>query len=91
MGYDADAIMHLALGTSLATIIVTSISSLMAHNKKGGVIWPVFKNLAPGMALGCFLGAGIAGQISGLYLQIVVGVFLLWVAYKMFFAGKNKP
>ncbi|MGP5648935.1 sulfite exporter TauE/SafE family protein [Psychrobacter celer] len=90
MGYDADAIMHLALGTSLATIIVTSISSLMAHNKKGGVIWPVFKNLAPGMALGCFLGAGIAGQISGLYLQIVVGVFLLWVAYKMFFAGKKQ-
>ncbi|HCI31387.1 MAG TPA: hypothetical protein DFH98_08045, partial [Psychrobacter sp.] len=50
MGYDADTIMHLALGTSLATIIVTSISSLMAHNQKGGVMWPVFKNLAPGLA-----------------------------------------
>ena len=86
MGYDADTIMHLALGTSLATIIVTSISSLMAHNKKGGVMWPVFKNLAPGLALGCFLGAGIAGQISGLYLQLIVGVFLLWVAYRMFTA-----
>jgi uncharacterized protein len=90
MGYDADTIMHLALGTSLATIIVTSISSLMAHNKKGGVMWPVFKNLAPGLALGCFLGAGIAGQISGLYLQLIVGVFLLWVAYKMFFGGKKQ-
>ncbi|MGM8886527.1 sulfite exporter TauE/SafE family protein [Psychrobacter sp. 1U2] len=91
MGYDADTIMHLALGTSLATIIVTSISSLMAHNKKGGVMWPVFKNLAPGLALGCFLGAGIAGQISGLYLQLIVGVFLLWVAYRMFSAGKSQP
>jgi uncharacterized protein len=90
MGYDADTIMHLALGTSLATIIVTSISSLMAHNKKGGVMWPVFKNLAPGLALGCFLGAGIAGQISGLYLQLIVGVFLLWVAYRMFMGGKKK-
>lgn len=90
MGYSPDNVMHLALGTSLATIIVTSISSLMAHNKKGGVIWPVFKNLAPGLALGCFLGAGIAGQISGLYLQLIVAVFLLWVAYKMFFGGKNK-
>ena len=89
MDYSPDSIMHLALGTSLATIIVTSISSLMAHNKKGAVMWPVFKNLAPGLAIGCFLGAGIAGQISGLYLQLIVGVFLLWVAYKMFFAGKK--
>ena len=90
MGYSPDNIMHLALGTSLATIIVTSISSLMAHNKKGAVMWPVFKNLAPGLAIGCFLGAGIAGQISGLYLQLIVGVFLLWVAYKMFFGGKKQ-
>ncbi len=89
MGYSPDNIMHLALGTSLATIIVTSISSLMAHNKKGAVMWPVFKNLAPGLAIGCFFGAGIAGQISGLYLQLIVGVFLLWVAYKMFFGGKK--
>ncbi|KAA0913066.1 sulfite exporter TauE/SafE family protein [Psychrobacter sp. ANT_WB68] len=90
MGYSPDNIMHLALGTSLATIIVTSISSLMAHNKKGAVMWPVFKNLAPGLAIGCFLGAGIAGQISGLYLQLVVGVFLLWVAYKMFTGGNKR-
>ena len=89
MDYPADVIMHLALGTSLATIIVTSISSLMAHNKKGAVMWPVFKNLAPGLAIGCFLGAGIAGQISGLYLQLIVGVFLLWVAYKMLMDGKK--
>lgn len=90
MGYSPDNIMHLALGTSLATIIVTSISSLMAHNKKGAVMWPVFKNLTPGLVIGCFLGAGIAGQISGLYLQLIVGVFLLWVAYKMFFGGKKR-
>ncbi|MGP4847049.1 sulfite exporter TauE/SafE family protein [Marinobacter sp. 1Y8] len=90
MGYSPDSIMHLALGTSLATIIVTSISSVMAHNKKGAVMWPVFKNLTPGLAIGCFLGAGIAGQISGLYLQLIVGVFLLWVAYKMFMGGKKK-
>ncbi len=90
MDYSPDNVMHLALGTSLATIIITSISSLMAHNKKGSVMWPVFKNLTPGLAIGCFFGAGIAGQISGLYLQLIVGVFLLWVAYKMFFGGKKQ-
>jgi len=90
IGYSPDTIMHLALGTSLATIIVTSISSLMAHNKNGAVMWPVFKNLAPGMALGCFFGAGIAGWLSGVHLQIIVGLFLLWVAFKMFKGGKKQ-
>ena len=89
MGYSPDIIMHLALGTSLATIIVTSISSLMAHQKKGAILWPVFKNLAPPMAIGCFAGAGIAGWLSGLHLQIIVGLFLLWVAYTMFKGAKN--
>lgn len=90
MGYPADVVMHLALGTSLATIIVTSISSLMAHNKKGAVMWPVFKNLAPGMAIGCFLGAGIAGWMSGVHLQLIVALFLLWVAHTMFTSGRQQ-
>ena len=89
MGYDPDVVMHLALGTSLATIVVTSISSLIAHHKTGAVIWPVFKNLAPPMVIGCFFGAGIAGLISGLHLQIIVGLFLIWVAYTMFTGAKK--
>ncbi|WP_411687828.1 sulfite exporter TauE/SafE family protein [Acinetobacter indicus] len=89
MGYAPELVMHLALGTSLATIVVTSISSLMAHHKNGAVIWPVFKNLAPPMAIGCFLGAGIAGVLSGLHLQIIVGLFLIWVAYTMFTGAKK--
>lgn len=89
MGYAPELVMHLALGTSLATIVVTSISSLMAHHKNNAVIWPVFKNLAPPMAIGCFLGAGIAGLLSGLHLQIIVGLFLIWVAYTMFKSAKK--
>ncbi|AYA01750.1 sulfite exporter TauE/SafE family protein [Acinetobacter sp. WCHAc010034] len=89
MGFDPEVIMHLALGTSLATIIVTSISSLMAHHKNGAVIWPVFKNLAPGLVIGSFLGAGIAGLLSGTHLQLIIGVFVIWVAYQMF-AGAKK-
>ena len=89
MGYSPDVIMHLALGTSLATIVVTSISSTMAHNKNGAVLWPVFKNLAPPMAIGCFAGAGIAGILSGTHLQLIIGVFLLWVSYTMFRGAKK--
>lgn len=89
MGYDPAVVMHLALGTSLATIIVTSISSLMAHNKNGAVLWPVFKNLAPGLVIGSFLGAGIAGLLSREHLQLVIGVFVIWVAYNMFMGAKK--
>ena len=83
MGYDPSVIMHLALGTSLATIMVTSISSMMAHNKNGAVLWPVFKNLAPGLIIGSFIGAGIAGLLSGANLQLIIGLFAVWVACKM--------
>lgn len=84
IGYSPEVVVHLALGTSLATIIVTSTSSLIAHHKKGGVIWPVFRNLAPGMAIGSFVGAGLAGLLAGATLQLIIGVFLVWVAYRMF-------
>lgn len=84
MNYDPNVIMHIAVGTSLATIIVTSISSVMAHHKKGAVLWSVFRNLAPGLVAGSFLGAGIADLMSGQHLQLVIGVFAVWMAYKMF-------
>ncbi len=84
MGYDPNVIMHMALGTSLATIIVTSISSVSAHHKKGAVMWNVFKNLAPGLVIGSFIGAGVADILSGQHLQLIIGAFALWVAFKMF-------
>ncbi|TCM68058.1 putative membrane protein YfcA [Acinetobacter calcoaceticus] len=84
MNYDPTVIMHLALGTSLATIVVTSISSVSAHHKKGAVLWPVFKNLAPGLVLGSFFGAWVAGLLTGANLQLLIGAFAIWVAYKMF-------
>ncbi len=84
MNYDPNVIMHIAVGTSLATIIVTSISSVTAHHKKGAVLWSVFRNLAPGLVAGSFLGAGIADLMTGQHLQLVIGVFAVWMAYKMF-------
>lgn len=90
MGYAPDVVMHMALGTSLATIMVTSISSMMAHHKNAAVIWPLFKNLSPGLALGGFLGAGIAGLLSAAHLQLLIGLFVIWVAYSMF-VGAKKP
>jgi len=84
MNYDPNVIMHIAVGTSLATIIVTSISSVMAHHKKGAVLWHVFRNLAPGLVIGSFLGAGVADLMSGQHLQLLIGVFAVAMAFKMF-------
>jgi len=89
MGYAPEVIMHMALGTSLATIIVTSISSSIAHQKNGAVLWAVFKNLAPGLVIGSFLGAGIAGLLSGANLQLIIGIFVIWVAYRMMFTTRH--
>ena len=81
--YDPSVIMHMAIGTSLATIIVTSISSISAHQKKKGILWDVVRNLAPGLVLGAFIGAGIADYLPGQGLQLIIGSFSLWMAYTM--------
>ncbi len=58
LNYDPSVIMHMAVGTSLATIIVTSMSSVSAHHKRGAVLWPVFRNLAHGFSHGRFFRCG---------------------------------
>ncbi len=89
LNYDPSVLMHMAVGTSLATIIVTSISSVLAHHKRGAVLWAVFRNLAPGLVIGSFIGAGIADLMGGQQLQLVIGAFAVWMAYRMFKGAKT--
>lgn len=89
-GISNDVIMHLAIGTSLATIIPTSISSVLAHHRQGAVLWPVFLKLVPGILIGGFTGAYIADQISSDNLKIGVGVFAMVAAVKMILDLKPK-
>lgn len=88
-GLPPEALTHVAVGTSLATIIVTSISSLRAHNSHGAVNWSVWKRMAPGLIIGSLLGAGVASLIQGNSLQAVIGVGAFLVGLKMLFM-KNK-
>ncbi len=55
--FSPEVVTHLAIGTSLATIVVTSISSLTAHNKRGGVRWEVWRKMALGLVIGSLVGA----------------------------------
>ncbi len=84
-------IQHIALGTSLATIIFTSLSSMRAHHKRGAINYTAFWRLAPGIILGTYLGAVIAAQLPTGFLKAFFGFFLYYVATQMLLNIKPKP
>lgn len=72
--------MHLAIGTSLGTIIFTSVSSLLAHHRKRAVLWPTVRRLVPGILVGGLLGAAIADSITNRALGGVFGLFVVTIS-----------
>jgi len=77
--------MQVAIGTSLAVISATSISSMLAHHRREGVLWPVFRRMAAGLAFGALAGAFLADRLESRVLAQVVGVGALLTAVQMFF------
>ncbi len=86
----AEHVHHLALGTSLASIIVTSISSAKSHHAKGAVRWDIVKTISPGIMLGTFMGGVVAAYIPSSYLKILFILFLYFVAINMIFGKKGQ-
>ena len=84
-------VIHIALGTSIACIIVTSFSSLYAHNKREGVIWPIVKSLAPGVIIGSLLATYFVAHVSSKFLAIFFTCFMAYVAVQMFLNFHPKP
>ena len=84
-GVSPDVLTHLAISTSLATIIFTSTSSVLKHNQKEGVLWPVFRPMSIGIMLGAFLGVLTMVQLDGYLLKKLFGVFAILVSIKMIF------
>lgn len=79
---------HLAVGTSLATIIVTSLSSIHSHYRLGNVLWPVLRPLTVGLIAGALLGSWIASWLPGNLLRRVFALFAFAMALRMAFAGQ---
>ena len=77
-------VVHLALGTSMSAIIVTSVASFMAHHKRSGVLWPVVKAMSPGIVIGAFGATFLVAQLPALYLTLFFSVFMAFVALQMF-------
>lgn len=84
-------LMHLALGTSLASIIFTSISSFLAHHRRGAVYWPVVRGVAPGVVLGTFAGSFVAAALSTTFLQVFFALFLYFVCWQMLSGRRPQP
>ncbi len=82
----SDWIPHLAIGTSLATIIGTGAASTLAHHRRGGVRWDLFSKLAPSIVLGAWVGAGLVAFIPELWLKRFFALFLAFVGTRMLLA-----
>jgi uncharacterized protein len=88
LGYEGPDLMQVCLATSLATIIVTSVRSVLAHNKKGAVDWAILKSWAPGIVVGAILGVLAVAQLRTPVLQAIFGSLALVVA---FYLGFGRP
>jgi uncharacterized membrane protein YfcA len=82
--------MHLALATSMASIMFTSISSFMAHHRRGAVHWDVVKRIVAGILTGTFLGTCFASAMSTNFLKIFFVIFLYFVSIQLFLNKKPK-
>ena len=91
-GVNSELAVKMAIATSMAVIIFTSISSVRAHHKRGAVRWDIVRKLAPGIVVGSMIGSiGVFSILKGAYLAIFFGVFVAFSATQMFLDKKPPP
>ena len=88
-GVPVEAAMHVALATSLTSIVLTAMSSAWAHHRRGSVLWRSVAWLVPGMLLGGLLGAALATALSGDILRWFVSGYCFVAAAQLLF-GKTR-
>lgn len=82
-GFAPEYTVHVAIATSLATIMFTSLSSVRAHHKRGAVLWPVVALLAPGILIGSWVGPWLGAQMNSAALAGFFAVFVALSATQM--------
>ena len=91
-GVPADLAVKMAIATSMATIVFTSISSVRAHHRRGAVRWDIVRRLAPGIVIGSLIGSlGVFALLKGSALAIFFALFVGFSATQMFLDKKPKP
>lgn len=89
-GFPDTHILHLALGTSLASIILTSLSSTRAHHRHGAVDWLAFRRITPGIVIGTLGGSVLAAVLSTPVLTVVFVLFVFYVATQILLGFRPK-
>ncbi len=90
-GISDQVIMHLALGTSMASIMFTAVSSFWSHHRRGAVKWEVVRRITAGILLGTFLGSFVAAQLSTVILKGIFVLFLYYVGIQLLTGKKPLP
>ncbi len=90
-GLPQDVIMQMALGTSLASIVFTSVSSFRAHHRRQAVLWPIVRSITPGILVGTFAGTWVAARLPTSFLKAFFVCFLYYVSLQMLLNIKPKP
>jgi uncharacterized membrane protein YfcA len=83
-------IIHVALGTSMACIIVTSFSSSYAHQKLKAINWPIVWLMGTGCIVGTFAATFLATLTNAIYLALFFALFMFYTAHKMIFGSSQK-
>jgi len=84
-GVPEDAVMHAALASSMASIVMTALSSAIAHHRRGGVLWPTVRWMVPGLLLGGWLGSLFAVALDGDVLTWCVAAYCFIAAAQLAF------
>jgi uncharacterized protein len=85
LGFPTNILIHLAIGSSLASMVVTTFFSTWSHHRNGVVMLPTFKLMAGGVVLGSIIGPIIASFFHSTLLGVAFGVFAILVALQIFF------
>lgn len=89
LGYDSAQLMQICLATSLATIVVTSVRSVLAHHRRGAVDWTILRDWSVGLALGAIFGVLVAASLRSSTLQVIFGVLALLVGLYLLFGRSH--
>lgn len=89
-GVPPEQIVHMALGTSMAAIVITAISSVRAHHKHRAILWQVVAKMVPGVLVGTFCATYLAARLSSRVLGVFFACFMGYVAINMVFGLKPK-
>ncbi|WP_372655097.1 sulfite exporter TauE/SafE family protein [Halobacteriovorax sp.] len=84
LGFSPDLAIHMAIGTSLSIIVITSSNSVFSHHKRGGIDWKIVRKILIPLIIGTYSGGLISSKLSASLLETIFSVYVVLVSLKMF-------